>query len=144
MKVRTFSVDEANRLIPKIKDSFDDVFVLRKKISFVKNEMNWINDFWGKDLNDSDNADQDRYRQMEDELEKMHARMLSKVEKIESFGCIVKDIDTGLVDFYSIVNGDLAFLCWKYGEREIKHWHEIENGFGGRRPLSPVDSVESK
>ena len=144
MKIKTFTVDEANRAIPQIKDSFNDIFVMRKHAIFLRNEIRWISEFWGKDLQDRDNADYDRYRQMEEEIDRMQSRVSGKIEKIESLGCIIKDVETGLVDFYSLVNGDLAFLCWKYDEKEITHWHEIETGFGGRRPLTHVDHVERK
>ncbi len=144
MELKTFSVEEANSLIPKIRDSLDSMFVIRKKMGFLKMEMDWLHEFWGKNLQDNDNADYDKFKCMEEELEKLHGRMLGKIEKIEGFGCLVKDIDTGLVDFYSIVNGNLAFLCWRYGEREIKYWHEVESGFGSRRPLTQVDRVKNK
>ena len=144
MKIKTFSVAEANSAIPKIKECFDDIYVMRKRASFLKGEMKWIVEFWGKDLYDSDNADHERFMQIEEELDRMQGRMISKLEKIESFGCVVKDVDIGLVDFYSMINGQLSFLCWKYGEKEISNWHPVQAGFGGRRPLDHTDSIENK
>jgi hypothetical protein len=49
----------------------------------------------------------------------------------------VKDPDTGLVDFPARLAGAEAFLCWRLGEDEIDHWHGIDEGFSGRKPLDP-------
>jgi hypothetical protein len=50
-------------------------------------------------------------------------------------GVVVKDIDRGLVDFPALRDGREVFLCWQLGEDEVAHWHELETGYGGRRPL---------
>ena len=55
--------------------------------------------------------------------------------ELESLGAVLKDARTGLIDFYSRIDGKLVFLCWKYGEDTITHYHEIESGFTGRRPI---------
>jgi hypothetical protein len=57
------------------------------------------------------------------------------IHRIESFGCIVKDIDLGLVDFPSTRQGEPMFLCWKAGEPRVSHWHGGDEGFTERRPL---------
>jgi hypothetical protein len=57
------------------------------------------------------------------------------IHRIESMGCVVKDIDLGLIDFPSTVDGQPAYLCWKAGEPAVTHWHGTEEGFGSRKPL---------
>ena len=57
------------------------------------------------------------------------------VESIEHRGCHIKGLDPALIDFPHIRNGKEVYLCWRYGEKEIKYWHEIESGFSGRQPL---------
>jgi hypothetical protein len=57
------------------------------------------------------------------------------VEELTGLGVQVKDLDTGLVDFPSIRNGEEVLLCWQLGEEEIGWWHTLEGGFAGRRPL---------
>ncbi len=70
---------------------------------------------------------------------KKHATLGREIEKdvaaIEETGCILRDIDQGVVDFFSIQDGTVVFLCWKQGEDSIKYWHSIREGFGGRQPL---------
>ena len=55
--------------------------------------------------------------------------------KIEQAGCVVKDLDTGLIDFPSVVNDEQVYLCWKLGEERIRYWHRMDEGFAGRKPL---------
>jgi len=54
------------------------------------------------------------------------------LDQLEELGCQCKGIETGLVDFPSVVNGEIVYLCWKYGESDINFWHRLEDGFKGR------------
>lgn len=63
------------------------------------------------------------------------ARIVETISKIQETGCLVKDIDAGLIDFPSLIEGQEAFLCWKQGEHRIEYWHGLEDGFAGRRRL---------
>ena len=65
----------------------------------------------------------------------LKSEIVRLIHRIESFGCIVKDIDLGLVDFPSTRSGEPVYLCWKAGEGRIEHWHGIEEGFRDRKPL---------
>ena len=141
MGVKTFTLKEANRVLPKIKGTFDDIFVLKKKIAMMKTEMDWLREFWGKDLHDADNPDSEKYGELADGIEGLYTQIVRKVGRIQSLGCIVKDADAGLVDFYSVINNEVAFLCWKYGEKSMQYWHSVEGGFRGRQPLSSVNKI---
>jgi hypothetical protein len=57
--------------------------------------------------------------------------------ELSTIGCVFKGFDAGLVDFYSLREDRLIFLCWRLGESTIQHWHEIDSGFSGRHPLDP-------
>jgi hypothetical protein len=59
------------------------------------------------------------------------------VNAIHEHGAIVKDLDQGLVDFPALRGGDEILLCWRLGEDEVAHWHGLEEGFAGRKPLDP-------
>ena len=60
------------------------------------------------------------------------------VNALYDSGCLVKDIDEGLVDWYATRNGREVFLCWKLGEKEVAYWHDVDAGFAGRRPISEL------
>ncbi|HET6894954.1 MAG TPA: DUF2203 domain-containing protein, partial [Candidatus Baltobacteraceae bacterium] len=63
------------------------------------------------------------------------AEIVRIINRIEAYGCIVKDIDLGLIDFPSMREGRAVYLCWKAGEEEITHWHGMDEGFSERKPL---------
>jgi hypothetical protein len=57
--------------------------------------------------------------------------------EIDSIGVQVKDLEQGLLDFPSLLDGKAVLLCWKLGEPSITHWHTEEEGYAGRKPLDP-------
>jgi hypothetical protein len=57
------------------------------------------------------------------------------LEELTALGVQVKDVDTGLVDFPSLRDGEEILLCWRLGEDEIAWWHTVDGGFTGRRLL---------
>jgi hypothetical protein len=62
-------------------------------------------------------------------------RLAEIVDRIQETGCLVKDLDVGLVDFPSLLEGEEVYLCWKLGEERVAFWHGIDEGFAGRKPL---------
>ena len=68
------------------------------------------------------------------------------IDQIHQRGCLLKDVDTGLIDFYSVIDGKVVYLCWRLGEEEIGYWHEVGKGYAFRHPLnvSPNDVHDSE
>jgi hypothetical protein len=76
------------------------------------------------------------------EVRKLRAGLKAAAEELAEilgrFGELdvqVKDIDTGLIDFPTEIDGEPALLCWRVGEERIEFWHTLEGGFAGRRPI---------
>jgi len=69
------------------------------------------------------------------EHDKAAEHLVEIINRIQETGVLVKDLDIGLVDFPSLVDGEEIYLCWKLGEERIAFWHGIEEGFAGRKPL---------
>jgi hypothetical protein len=63
----------------------------------------------------------------------------SALNRILETGCVVKDLELGLLDFPSLINNEEVFLCWKLGEDRIRFYHRQDEGFAGRKPLDPRD-----
>jgi len=63
-------------------------------------------------------------------------RIVDLVERIQRYGCTVKDVDLGLVDFPALRGEQLVNLCWKMGELSIGYWHGIDEGFAARKPIA--------
>jgi hypothetical protein len=68
-------------------------------------------------------------------LEKAVAELNSLGEQISELGCELKDIDQGLIDFRTEMDGREVYLCWKLGEEHVEWWHDLHTGFAGRQPL---------
>ncbi|MGD0870017.1 MAG: DUF2203 domain-containing protein [Bryobacteraceae bacterium] len=63
------------------------------------------------------------------------ANLRSAVEQVQAIGCVVKDLDIGLIDFPTEFRGEEVYLCWKLGEPKIEFWHGVEEGFRGRKAI---------
>ena len=79
----------------------------------------------------------------------LKGNLMSRVEEyergwkaLEEMGAVLKDPRIGLVDFYGRVDGKLVWLCWKYGEQEINHYHALDEGFSGRKAIA--ESVRAR
>ena len=57
------------------------------------------------------------------------------IERIRSLGVLLKDLDTGLLDFPHERDGRVVLLCWMPPEERVEFWHEIPDGYAGRQPL---------
>lgn len=69
------------------------------------------------------------------EMEGHLQRVRESVAEIDAIGVQVKDVDSGLLDFPCKVDDQVVLLCWRMGETAIEHWHTMEDGFKGRRPV---------
>jgi hypothetical protein len=65
-------------------------------------------------------------------------QMQAGVVRIDELGITLREIETGLIDFPALVAGRQVWLCWRLGEGDVDSWHELSEGFGGRRPLAEL------
>jgi len=61
------------------------------------------------------------------------------LKRILEAGCLIKDLDIGLLDFPAVIDNEDVYLCWKLGEDRIRFYHRQDEGFAGRKPLDPRD-----
>jgi hypothetical protein len=71
---------------------------------------------------------------------KLAQAIQSSLEKIHETGCLVKDLDVGLLDFPARINDEEVYLCWRLGEDRIRFYHRQDEGFAGRKPIDPRDA----
>jgi hypothetical protein len=73
-----------------------------------------------------------------------HNRLISQIkdalDRIHATGCVVKDLDAGLIDFPAILKNEEVYLCWRLGEDRIRFYHRQDEGFSGRKPIDPEDT----
>ncbi|MBS3174714.1 DUF2203 domain-containing protein [Candidatus Woesearchaeota archaeon] len=122
-----FTLNEAKKLLPDLKPRIYKLMKLNKTLSLIQSV-----DIDSDDpILDIDLAVMDLNKNY---FKKMYLfyKELSEVTKL---GAVVKDIDEGLVDFYSKYQGREILLCWKLGEKNIDHWHELNTGFNNRKHI---------
>jgi hypothetical protein len=128
--VRLFSVEEANALIPKLE-------LIMERMQLRSVELRQALDAAAAELDRPlPELEEEELLAQRPELYRLVEDMKELVGEIEAAGGEFKGLDLGLVDFPAEIEGQVAYLCWQYGEKEITHWHPVEGGFAGRRPLS--------
>jgi hypothetical protein len=126
---RLFTVEEVNELIPKLELIMQRVqllgFELRRGLRAAVDALGGAPD---PGTVSALARERPELRGLVDEMEKL-------VTEIEASGGEFKGLDLGLIDYPAEIDGEIVFLCWQYGEKEITHWHSLDGGFEGRRPL---------
>lgn len=127
MEKKIFSLEEANSLIPVVRSKLSNVVDLSTIIKLITEALRYSQSNPDKT---SENEN------LEEKLDELSLEIKEAIMDIQKSGCVVKDVEKGIVDFYSEKDGEMVFLCWKLGENDIKYWHSIHSGFMGRVPIS--------
>jgi hypothetical protein len=127
--LQLFTLAEASAMLPDLRDKL-------RLLQRGKRELRSINETL-RDISPAMRANGSGQRAHELELKaaELVSRMGAVLAEVEDLGVLVKDIDQGLVDFPALRDGRVVFLCWMVDEPEIGYWHEIDDGFRGRRAL---------
>lgn len=125
-----FTTNEANQALPEVIKKFE--FTLAKKNEVAKIEQQLQTSLA------TTNSFED-YVTLKQKLNSAITQFYEAVEILENTGVVVKSIEQGLLDFPSKRFDEEVWLCWKYGETEIKFWHEKDSGFMGRKPIEVSD-----
>jgi hypothetical protein len=131
--MKTFTLDEAQSLLPVLesllKRAIDGKRFAEEEESDLSGLAQRIYLTGGMRVNATMVAQQ--RAEMEDHLKCVR----ESIAEIDAIGVQVKDLDTGLLDFPCRVDDQVVLLCWRLGEPSIEHWHTLDSGFQGRRPL---------
>jgi hypothetical protein len=134
--VRHFTFGEATALLPRLTELVRTLRRLRDDAVIKKAR---IDQFWKRleqgeavlsTLGDEQRA-----------LDTLSDRLVSTAKEIETIGCVLRDLEIGLIDFPFRARTGSVFLCWKVGESTIQFWHGTDEGFARRKPIAhlPVD-----
>ena len=135
--VKIFTVEEANARLPLVRAIMTDLIQLATELSERRDRLSQLSRGRSGDLSDVYRAE---VEQVEQSLEKDSERISDYLRELLELGVEPKSAMAGLVDFPAVIDGKLAYLCWKYGEPEVLFWHGLEAGFAGRQSLT-ADSV---
>jgi hypothetical protein len=131
--MKTFSLDEAQSLLPILETLLRRAIDAKATAERLEDGLQQLSQnifFAGGMLIDAAAAARQRA-----ELQSCVQQAKDAIQEIDSIGVQVKDLDTGLLDFPCRLGEEIVLLCWKLGESKITHWHTVESGFQGRKPL---------
>jgi hypothetical protein len=133
---RFFTVEEANEVVGTLEIEFGRMARVREELGSVVSAVGGA-DAAVAILNETGDLPGGREAEAE-RLRLLAAELTGAIERVNALGCLVKDVEQGLVDFYSMLDGEAVFLCWQFGEPGVTHWHPVDEGFAGRQPIEGV------
>jgi hypothetical protein len=80
-------------------------------------------------------VDRDRVLEARTQRDSIAGKLRVAIEQVQEIGCLIKDLEIGLVDFPTVFRGSEVYLCWKLGEPAIEYWHGVDEGYRGRKPI---------
>ena len=128
-----FSVADVEALIPALTRIMEQVMTANTQASEARERLQ--TEQRRIDLAGGGVLDRRAWQADRDRIERLTAEMQRGLGEIAALGGAPKDLGLGLVDFLHLRDGREVNLCWKYGERRITHWHGLDEGYAGRKPL---------
>jgi hypothetical protein len=128
-----FTLTQAEALVALIEESVRQAVALKASYEEAETELQGIHQRIA--MLGGAQVDRERLLALRGRRDATAARLKETLEEIHSHGCLVKDLDMGLLDFPTIYRGEEVYLCWRVGEAGISFWHGIHDGFRGRKPI---------
>ena len=125
-----FTTNEANSALPDVIKKYEYALSKNTEVKKIEQELQ---------ISVSTTNSFESYVNLKQKLNSAITKFYESVEILENTGVVVKSIEQGLLDFPSKRFEEEVWLCWKYGETEIKFWHEKDSGFMGRKPIEVSD-----
>lgn len=133
-KKKHFTIAEANNMLPLVRSIVQDITELAKSLRERKERLQRAQQ------GDASlgTAYHEELEHMQDEFEQERSKMQEFEQELAALGIELKDYFIGLIDFPAMHEGREIYLCWKLGEADVAHWHELDAGFSGRQKLLAV------
>lgn len=125
--MKHFTLDEAQALVPQFERTFATIGEIRTRAAAMMDHV--------KALEAAASRDDAQLAIEKSQLQFLADSLEQVLHSIEQTGAIVKGLDPGLVDFPAELGGEEVYICWRQGEKAIEHYHSIDEGFSGRKPL---------
>jgi hypothetical protein len=129
---RLFTIEQANAMLPLVRAITSDLAALARDVVERRQRLAILTA--GRELKKGDPYS-DELAQIETDLTLDSQRLVEYMDELKALGVEPKGAMEGLVDFPAEMEGRIVFLCWKLGEPEVLHWHDLEAGFAGRQSL---------
>ena len=135
--IRFFTVEEANRTLPLVSRIMADIVHENDRLQEVLPLLKEVRMRARRNPGAAEELEVLRA-----DVAAISSRLEGYLDELGQIGCVFKG-PQGLVDFYSMRDGRPVFLCWRYGEKEVGYWHELDGGFSGRQSLEPAAAAPS-
>lgn len=132
---RLWTVREANARLDEMRELLPRLRAWVVRLRKVHDEVQRLASFWGREVDAPDHPDRDLKRRLDREWSDLSGRLEGEVARLQAEGIEVKDLESGLVDFYALHEGEVVFLCWQRGEDEVAFYHTLDGGYRTRRRL---------
>jgi hypothetical protein len=129
---RTFTPEEANEALAEVRPLAERMVGARAELAAAQQAQA---ELVAVIAGNGGGVDSGELAQAAKEVERLAGEIVGAVQQIQDLGAVVKDVDSGLVDFPAVHRGRDVLLCWRLGEDEVGYWHELESGFAGRQEL---------
>ena len=130
-KKKHYTLAEASAMLPLLRSILRDVTTLANELRDRYERLVRL-----KNAEGLDRAHEEEVRQLVAEFERGQEKMREYELELDKLGVELKDYYTGLIDFRHMKDGKEVYLCWRLGEPEIGHWHELDAGVAGRQKLA--------
>lgn len=135
---KLFSVSEAERLRAQLEPVLIEAIESRRKMAEAEEQLSSLSERIQR--SGGMQVSYERTAKMRMERNRFEDMVREAVERIHETGCLVKDLDMGLLDFPARINDEDVYLCWRLGEDRIRFYHRQDEGFSRRKPLDPRDA----
>lgn len=133
---RYFTLGEVDRLVPRLERIFVQVIQLRAAMMTEERKLKHAGvSLSAETLQKDTSRDPGPIRQAKMMFRAYYEALSDGLAEVDRLGGQIKDLDKGLVDFLARRGDQDVLLCWKLGERSVEHWHAVDSGFGGRKPI---------
>jgi hypothetical protein len=129
---RNFTPDEANAALPELRLLVEEMVAAKRALDEAQERADEVS---ARISGNGGGLPPAQLAEVEDDVSGRATALAQALERVQSLGVIVKDLDSGLVDFPSVRDGEEVLLCWQLGEDEVAFWHGYEDGYAGRRPI---------
>ena len=130
---RYFSLDQAERVLPKVEAAVRTAIGLKAEYQQAEESLRDLSR--RVMLSGGMAVNRESALLLRNTRDSSAERLKEAMEEITQYGCQVKDLDIGLLDFPTLYRGREVLLCWRLGERRIEYWHGLEEGFRGRKAI---------
>ena len=122
--------------LKKAQDTLPQIIKLVKKLININRSLNAL--FSIEIKYDQEDEELQNITRKNKEYHRLSYEFFTTLELVNDIGCILKDLENGIVDFYSKHEGRDVLLCWHLGEEKIEYWHDVSGGFVGRRQVNEL------